>query len=517
MRLLWHNHQHLAPRQIGAAFTATHTQAAMDLIGEVDCYIRRHQLLEPGSSVVVATSGGPDSVTLLHLLQRLAGAFGLSLHVAHLNHRIRGQDADDDQAFVQNLAARWGLPFTSDSIDVPAIASREKLALEEAARRTRYAFLSRIAQQVGATRIAVGHNADDQAETVLMHLLRGAGPAGLRGMLPSTQLRDYRLLQASLEPPADLTIIRPLLATPRADIEAYCTEHDLETRFDRSNLDTTYFRNKLRHEVLPYLGQINPQISERLQNLAEVVRADYKLHQEFVSVAQDTLLVASYPDALVFNLARWREQPLAIRRAIVRRAAYRLRRTLRDVDFAHVENAVDVAQRGQTGSQAVLPRGLTLTVGYTTVTIADADAMHLPSERPWLDVGSDIGVSIPGMTPLPDGWAIQAEEVTHWDLEVIKDNMNPLVARLDAGVLGKTPLLRTRQAGDRFRPQGMQGSEVRLSDFLINIKIPRRWRDHLPLVVADDRILWVAGLRLSEEALVRTDTERVVYLRFLEP
>jgi len=489
----------------------------MDLLREVERYIRRHQLLEPGSSVVVGTSGGPDSVTLLHLLQRLAGPFGLSLHVAHLNHRIRGQDADDDQAFVQDLTARWGLPFTSDSIDVPAIASREKLALEETARRARYGFLSRIAQQVGATHIAVGHNADDQAETVLMHLLRGAGPAGLRGMLPSTRVRDYRLLQVSSPPPADLTIIRPLLATPRADIEAYCREHNLETRFDRSNLDTTYFRNRLRHEVLPYLGRLNPQISERLQNLAEVVRADYKLHQEFVSGAQDTLLVTSYPDAWVYNLARWREQPLAIQRAIVRRAAYRLRRTLRDVDFDHVEHAVDVAQRGRTGAQAELPHRLALTVGYTTLTIAATDALHLPSERPWLDADSCGRISIPGMTPLPNGWAMQAKEVAHWDLNVIKENPNPLVAWLDADVLGKTPLLRTRQAGDRFRPQGMRGSEVRLSDFLINIKIPRRWRDQLPLVVARDRILWVAGLRLSEDARVRADTERVMYLRFLEP
>ncbi len=517
MRVLWRYHQHLAHRQAGVAVEATQTQAAMDLFREVDRYIRRHQLLKPGSRVVVGTSGGPDSVTLLHLLQRLAGPYELSLHAAHLNHRIRGQDADDDQAFVQDLAAGWGLPFTSDSIDVPAIASREKLALEEAARRTRYGFLSRIAQQIGATHIAVGHNADDQAETVLMHLLRGAGPAGLRGMLPSTRLRDYRLLQGSSKPPTDLTIVRPLLATPRADIEAYCKEHNLETRFDRSNLDTTYFRNKLRHEVLPYLGQINPQISKRLRNLAEVVRADYKLHQEFVSVAQDTLLVTSYPDALVYSLARWREQPLAIQRAIVRRAAYWLRRTLRDVDFDHIEHAVDVAQRGQTGAQAVLPHRLALTVGYTTLTIAAADALHLPSERPWLDVDNEFRISIPGMTPLRNGWAIQAKEVTHWDLEVIKENPNPLVAWLDAGALCKTPLLRTRQAGDRFRPQGMQGSEVRLSDFLINIKIPQRWRDRLPLVVADDRIMWVAGLRLSEEALVRADTERVMYLRFLEP
>lgn len=489
----------------------------MDLLHTVDHYIKRHQLFEPGSRIVVGTSGGPDSVTLLHLLRRLTASYRLHLHVAHLNHQIRDEDADADAAFVRDLANRWKLPFTGESLDVPAIASREKLALEEAARRTRYAFLSRIAQQIGASYIAVGHNANDQAETVLMHLLRGAGPAGLRGMLPSTNLGTYRLLQTTTKPPTDLKIIRPLLATPRADIEAYCDTYNLETRFDRSNLDTTYFRNKLRHEIIPYLGEINPQISERLQNLAEVVRADYELHQEFVSVAQDTLLVAAYPDALAYNLARWREQPLAIQRAIIRRAAYMLRRTLRDVDFDHIEHAVDIAQRGRTGAQAVLPHRLILTVGYTTLTIATADALHLPSERPWLDADDRIRISIPGLTPLHNGWVIQTKEITDWDMDLIKENPNPLVAWLDADTLGEKPSLRTRQTGDRFLPLGMHGSEVRLSDFLINIKIPRRWRDHLPLVVADDRILWVAGLRLSEEALVRPDTKRVIYIRLLEP
>ena len=486
----------------------------MDLLRDVSAYIERHQLIEPGSCIVVGVSGGPDSVTLLHLLRRLAESWDLHLHVAHLNHSIRGAAADEDMRFVGQLAKSAGLPCTTELIDVPNLADREGLALEEAARRARYAFLSRVAQAAGAHMIAVGHNADDQAETVLMHLLRGAGPAGLRGMLPATRMRDYRMLSLGDKSLADLVLIRPLLNTPRADIEAYCSEENLQSRFDRSNLDTTYFRNRLRHEVLPDLAKISPRISERLRNLAEVVRADYRLLQEFVSVAHDTLLVADHPDALVFDLARWREQPLAIQRALVRRSAYRLRRTLRDVDFEHVEQAVDVAQRGGTGAQAVLPHSLELTVGYTTLTISEAGALHLPSECPWLESGDQMRVAVPGLTPLPGGWTLRAEETSTWDIEAVTENPNPLAAWIDARSLERAPLLRTREEGDRFVPQGMQGSEVRLSDFLINTKLPRPWRDHLPLLVSQGRIVWVAGLRLSENALVRPETTHVVHLRF---
>ncbi|MGC9467413.1 MAG: tRNA lysidine(34) synthetase TilS [Anaerolineae bacterium] len=490
---------------------------SMDLVREVSAYIERHQLIESGSRIVVGVSGGPDSVTLLHVLHTLAEPRNFDLHVAHLHHGIRGEEADMDMAFVANLAGQLRLPCTTDEFDVPALAEEEKLSLEEAARRARYAFLCHVAQHVGARRIAVGHNADDQAETVLMHLLRGTGPAGLRGMLPATKLRDYRLIPPCERPPSDLVVVRPLLSIPRAQIEAYCREEGVATRYDRSNLDTTYFRNKLRHEVLPYLAEINPRISERLRNLAEVVRADYKLLQEFVSVAHDTLLVTSYPDALVFDLARFREQPLAIQRAIIRRSAYKLRRTLRDVDFGHIEQAVDVAQRGQTGAQAVLPHGLELTIGYTTLMIAEAGALHLPTERPWLEADDVIPVAVPGITPLPRGWTLHAKEATHWNLEAIEETPNPLVAWIDAAALGDKPLLRTRQEGDRFRPQGMHGAEVRLSDFLINIKMPRPWRDYLPLLVAKGRILWVTGIRLAEEALIRPNTQRVIYFRLHGP
>ena len=486
----------------------------MDLISEVEAAIRTHQLLERGGKVVVGVSGGPDSTALLDILRRLAPAYDLTLHVAHLHHGIRDEEADQDMAWVRRLAKRWNLPFTGKRVDIPPIAKDGGLSEEEAARQVRYGFLAEVAQAVRASYVAVAHNADDQAETVLMHIIRGAGLAGLRGMLPSIQLKAYHFLEEDAIQ-ADIALIRPLLGITRSRIEAYCDARELQPRLDRTNRDTTYFRNKLRHEVLPYLSQLNPNMPERLCNLAEVVRADYELLQEFFSVAHDTLCIKSYRDARIFDLHQWRNQPLAVRRAIIRSVAYALQPDLRDVGFAHVEQALTLAQKGKTGDRATLPHGLELTLGYDTLVIAKQGVKHLPEERPWLAPDTIVPVEIPGVTPLPDGWELHTQTVTHWNLEAIANNPNPLVAWINLDALGASPKLRTRKLADRFSPHGMGGSEVRLSDFLINVKVRRAWRDHLPLLVNDeDRILWVVGHRLSREALVRSETDRVVYFRF---
>lgn len=489
----------------------------MDLVAVVEAYIRTHQLLRPGAKVVVGVSGGPDSTVLLDILRRLAPTFQIALHVAHLHHGIRGEEANQDMAWVAQLAESWDLPFTGKRVDVPTLAEQEGLSEEEAARQARYGFLGRLAENVRAPCVAVAHNADDQAETVLMHFLRGAGLAGLRGMLPKIELGAYHFLESDSLIERDVALIRPLLGVRRARIEAYCEERDLQPRFDRTNKDVTYFRNQLRHEVLPYLSEINPHMTERLCNLAEVVRADFDLLQEFVSVARDTLCVDCHEDALKFDLSQWRNQPLGIRRALIRCAAFELQPSLRDMSFSHVEQAVTLAQHGETGDRAILPHGLEVTIGYDTLTIAQEGVYHLPAERPWLAPETHVPVEVPGVTPLPGSWELHAQTATHWNLEAIANNPNPLVAWIDADVLGETSRLRTRKRSDRFRPHGMGGSEVRLSDFLINLKVRRPWRDHLPLLVnAQDRILWVVGHRLSHSALVKPETDRVVYLRFRE-
>ena len=488
----------------------------MSLVELVRQTIERYGLLSRGEPVVVGVSGGPDSLCLLHVLRRLAADYDLTLHVAHLNHQIRGAEADADAACVATLAVEWDLPCTVAARDVPDLARRHKLAMEEAARQARYTFLADVAGQVGSRTVAVGHNADDQAETVLMHFLRGAGLAGLRGMLPRTPLMSYRLLEGQTG--AGLSLVRPLLETPRVEIEAYCTEHELRPRFDRSNLDTTYFRNRLRHELIPYLETYRSNIREVIRRTALVASEDYALLREVLEGAWAKVTRSADAEVIVFDLADWRALPLSLQRATLREAVHRLRRNLRNINFCHIDDAVTVAREKGTGGVASLPRGLRLTVGYEVLTVASEGYRPVPLDWPVL-LADRLSIVLPGRTSLPGpgGWWVEAQWLSADALPPDwASNPDPWQAFLDAGAIAAGLVLRQRQPGDRFQPQGMDGRSKSLSDFLINIKVPAAWRDWVPLVVSDDddRILWVAGWRLDERARVTAETKRVLWLRF---
>jgi tRNA(Ile)-lysidine synthase len=486
-----------------------------ELLGEVRNTIERCELLAYGDGVVIGVSGGPDSLCLLHLLRRLQHKYNLQLHVAHLHHGARGAAADGDARFVADLADQWGLPCTVEQRDVPGIAAASRAAFEETARRVRYAFLASVASEVGATRIAVGHTADDQAETVLMHLLRGSGLAGLRGMLPSAPLGHYRLLEGI--PPAaarSIQLIRPLLRVSRRDVELYCAEQGLAPRFDRSNLDTTYFRNRLRHKLLPTLETYNPRIRQRLCHTAQVLASEYDLLARMRTEAWERVVAAECETYISFDRAAWRDLPVALQRATIRRAAYQLRQSLRDVGFVHVEKAREAALEGDTGTEATLPQGLALTVGYETLTLADRGDIGPPPDEPLLWSQEPVGVEIPGTTVLPDsGWQLRSERLDNWDLEEIPGG-GRWQAVLDEDRLPPTLALRPRRRGDRFQPLGMDGHGMRLSALMINLKIPAAWRDQIPLLAGDDQIVWVCGRRLAHGFEVTPETSHAVRVTF---
>ena len=362
-----------------------------ELLTRVRRYAQRYRLFSPAETVVVGVSGGPDSLCLLHLLRRLAPELRLWLHVAHLHHGLRGAEADADAAFVAELADCWGLPCTVGRIDVAALAREAGLSLEEAARQARYRFLAEVAEAGGASTLAVGHNVDDQAETVLMHFLRGSGAAGLRGMLPRTPLDDYRLFPAEdgdLGDPLSLSgprvavsprlhLVRPLLAIPRTDIEAYCAEYRLAPRTDRSNEDTTFFRNRLRHELLPLLETYNPGIRHVLAHTAEVLAGDHEVLHREIEETWKSLVAVEGSEEICFSLPIWRDLPLGLQRATVREAVHRLRHSVRDINWEHIERAVWLAREGHTGQAATLAAGLELQMGYDSLRVA---AEGMPSQ-----------------------------------------------------------------------------------------------------------------------------------------
>jgi len=501
----------------------------MELLQRVRKAIERHILLAGGDTVVVGVSGGPDSLCLLHILCRLGSDYTLALHVAHLNHCLRGAEADEEQAFVMELADKWGLPAHVESQDIAALAKERKLAVEEAARQVRYAFLARVAVRVGARRIAVGHNADDQVETVLMHWLRGAGPAGLRGMQPVSRLDALRLEGEEIthgEGGSNLLLIRPLLDVPRSAIEAYCTTHDLRPRFDRSNLDTTYYRNRLRHELLPNLETYNPRIREVILRSAAIISEDYAYLQQQVAAAWSNVVVLEGACAVAFDLDRWRALPLSLQRSLLREAIRRLRRSLRNIGWVHIDNAIGVLQRGGTGACATLPRGLEARLGYHQVIVADKAYVEPVPDFPLLQ--EQVPLRVPGTARLPlsdwertayviDRAALDREDLSH---------DNPWQAYLDSDIAGKVLCLRPRRAGDRFWPQGLGEKPTTVSNFMTNAKIPRAWRHRIPLLVRTPEpilgategsrplILWLAGWRIDERAKVTDTTQRVLHLAF---
>ncbi|MEA3346208.1 MAG: tRNA lysidine(34) synthetase TilS [Chloroflexota bacterium] len=488
----------------------------MKLLRRVRETIEEYGLLERGEPVVVGVSGGPDSLCLLHVLKQLASEYEVTPHVAHLEHGIRGQESEAEAQFVSDLAQQWGLPFTVEHADVPRWAEEEGLAVEEAARRARYGFLAQVAIQIGASRIAVGHNADDQTETVLMHFLRGSGLAGLRGMLPLSPLGELRLGEALRDSSlaAELRLIRPLLRVPRSAIEDYCRRKDLEPRFDRSNLDTTYYRNRLRWELLPALESYNPNIREVLRRTAQVVAADYELLRQGLERAWRQILQRESEEAIAFDLEGWRGLPLSLRRSTLREAIHRLRRSLRDINWVHVENARQVAEGGETGAQAALPNHLMLTVGYEKLRIAEKG--YVPPVK-WPTVRSHLPVAVPGTTELPGtDWQLTARIIDRAalpDEELYSEDR--WQAFLDAEVAGRDLILRSRRTKDRFQPLGMEGHSQRLRDFMINVKVPAAHRDEVPILAAGDRILWVCGWREDERAKVTESTQRILWLRFV--
>lgn len=463
--------------------------------------------------VVLGVSGGPDSLAMLHLFARARGTLNVVPVAVHVDHQIRGEAARADAAFVAETANAWGVPVRVEQVDVPALAAERRLSLEEAARQARYTALGQAAAAAGARDISVAHNLDDQAETVLMHLLRGAGLAGLRGMLPAAPLSEYHLL-APVE--RDIRIIRPLLGVPRARIEAYCAAYGLQPRFDRSNLDTTFFRNRLRREIIPMLEQVNPNLRQTLARTASVLAADYEIVRQEVDAAWLGVTLEVSDERVRFALADWRSLPLGVQRSLVRRAVWVLRSGLRDVSFEHVEAAIEVAQNGLTGAEATLPGGLRLRVGYNVLDVAGAGSPAPRPDWPLLEPGSRVEVAVPGVTDLPGtGWRFEIVRYygprggPGWE-RLLAD---PWAVPLNAGRLDAPLTLRTRQPGDRFTPMGV-GGRKKVSDFMIDQKIPADWRDGLPLLVCGEAIVWVCGWRVDARYAVEPETADVWVARF---
>lgn len=439
------------------------------LVRRVCEYIEEETLWEHGASLLVAVSGGPDSVALLDMLHTA----GQHVAVAHINHRLRAE-AEEDATFVAALAIKYAVSYQYRCVDVPARVAESGESVEEAARELRYAALQEMAREARAAYIVTGHTADDQAETVLMRVLRGAGPAGLAGI-----------------PPKRGNIVRPLLRVWRTDIMAYLQQRGLAYRTDLSNYSTDFLRNRVRLELLPQLeGDYAPRLSARLQHLAELARQD----DVVLSAQADehyARLRQPLPDGVALPMTP--ELPRAIRWRLWRRAIGEVRGGLEDIGYDHLEDI----QR--------LPPGLQVHLPGVRVLYEANRLVFLPA---LVDAESTIFIAdallpVPGTHCLPEADCCLL-------LETFNDRL-PIecgdVAVLDADAVRGALRVRSWQPGDRFRPLGAPG-ERKLQDIFVDAGVPRRLRTRVPVILDEEGIVWLAGFRIADRVKMEPVTVR---------
>lgn len=436
--------------------------------------INKFGLFSSGATVIVAVSGGVDSVALLDILVNLE-ELKLRIVIAHLNHLLRGTESDGDAMFVRELANSYGLPVEVKAVDVKELSCRDKLSIEEAGRISRQDFLVDVAKQYGADCIALAHHADDQAETVLMRLLRGSGSSGLCAMAPKS---------------TDGVFVRPLLHLKRKEIVDYVASRGLTFRTDSSNTDLNFLRNRVRHELIPYLVRYNPAITDRLTDTATILAVDDGLLNDIANNAFKRI-AHSEAGAVTCTVPGLREEPRAVRMRIYRRAIALSKGDLQLICFRHLQEIDNILfTSGSPNRKLSLPRGVVVTRSYNNLSFAVA-VIDTMSEQ------FELFLEGPGTYPLPGGVLV----VERTELPRDWLNVHGTIAYFNPTQTPFPWLVRCFRNGDRITPLGMAGRK-KVKDLFIDEKIPLDERKKIPLVFSSGRLIWVGGLRIAHDARV---------------
>lgn len=461
----------------------------MSLVERVRQTVVDNRLLLPGNRLVVAVSAGPDSVCLLRVLHQLSAEFSWSLVVAHFNHSFRGAAARADSAFVRRLAEQLELPSREQTADIPALLAERGGSPQDVSRQERYRWLRRVAAAEQAEAIVLAHHRGDQAETVLQHLLRGAGSGGLSGM----RLREEG---------AGSLLVRPLLLESRLEIMRYLAAIGQSFRVDQSNAEDHYQRNQLRWELMPLLSRSNGDIELALARTADLLAAEDQLLGRQAEEAYDGLRLTDGP-VLALDLATLQRLPLALARRVLRLAWGELTLGGQDLEYSHVQTALSLLSQ-PVGASCNWPRGLTCRRSYRQLLI-------IPPE-PTAD-GFNLPLGLPGLTVLPHGLG-QIRATLLADRERPLDYRDPNRVYCDHRALaGRQLMVRSWLPGDEFQPFGLPGRK-KLQDYFVDAKVPRHARARVPLVFAGGELVWVAGLRLAEPFRVTACSRSVVCLEY---
>lgn len=486
-----------------------------DFVRQMHRFILRHAMIANGETVLVAVSGGADSLALLYGLHTLHSQLNCQLHVAHLNHCLR-PDADADADFVQEHAAHLGVPCTLQRAEVPHLRKQWKLSVEAAARRARYQFFEEVCKQIGATKVALGHHRDDTVETILMNLIRGSGSTGLKGITP---IREFKF-------------IRPLVGFTREQIETFLVSIDVTPLHDSTNTDTCYLRNRIRYALIPRLeSDYNPKIRAGLSRMADVLGAESEYLDTVAQAAFETCRVRD-PDrvktlatleSIVLDRAQFQALHIAVQRRVLRQGFFKMSGDTSDLYFTHCEAMLSLIEGDAPSAMLALPNGLRFRRVYQYL-IFEVNT----SFRGSLPIGIEnfaYPLAVPGKTfiaalnteitaELGDIGSREVRTLPDGRFEAIFDYERVTEAFRDFPSAAFPLTVRNRQQGDRFQPYGMRGTK-KIKDFMIDAKVPRDARDRIPMLVCGDKVLWIVGYTTSEPFKIHPGTRHYLHLRYV--
>lgn len=457
----------------------------MNIIETIEDFCLSNKIFVAHESLLIACSGGPDSMALVDILGKLAVKYDLKLAVAHAEHGIRAQDSLADAKYVQAYCKEHKLPFYLEHLQVIDFAKKNKYSIETAARILRYRFLRKIKQQVGAAKILTAHHMNDQAETILQHLMRGCGSDGFIGMKAINEKGD---------------IARPFLEIMRKDIELYCKKHNINPRLDKTNDSLEYERNRIRLELLPQMETYNPQIVKALCQSAKLVAQEH----DFIKIYTEKIYVSiceAKQHKVAIDIAKLQTEHKAVRYSLYRYIIQKIQGDMNNISLIHIDNIDKFLYNGHVGLILQLPADLKIHYQYGKLVFVREHTATIATYK------VNLLAKIDEPMKLPDGQIIEIKVVPA--TFAIKGRNHCFV---DADKIKGELIVRSRQAGDKITPKGMNGSK-KIKDIFIDNKIPAPLRSHIPLVCDEQGIIWIAGVQQDVHYLVDENSKRIFYLK----
>ena len=465
----------------------------MDLLTKVKNTISKYQLLDSGDKVLVGVSGGPDSIALVHILKQVATEYNLQLHIAHLDHCLRGLESTADAEFVKQIASQLKIAITTVSRQVKNYQQQHNLSLEDAARQVRYDFFLDLLKELNFDKLALGHHANDQAETILMKFLRGSGLKGLGGMEPKKS-----------------QIIRPLIELKKEEIKQYCIDHNLKWRIDSTNQEKICLRNKVRLDLLPQLKEeYNQNLINNLNQMGQILRDEDDFLRIETRERLLEIIINSSNHKLVIDKGKFLDLHVALQRRIIREIYKRLTSSYEDLYFANVQEVMQLIKSKSTGVQKGLPGKVLVKLSYQQI------IFMLPAAEKEIDfffyqLKAGEKVEMPELDIIVNTKVLTSDYP--WRQELSAENK----VFFDLDKIGDTFKIRQRRSGDSFQPLGMSGTK-KLKDFFIDQKIPRSKRDETPIfVTATGNVFGVGQLRINDKYKITNQTDEILMIEIMK-